>query len=369
MYDFLIVGAGLTGATLARRLTDAGRSCLVVDKRSHVAGNCHTEVRDGIVVHRYGPHCFHTNSLKIWNWITQFGDWKTYVLRAKAYVGGELFSFPINLFTLHQMWGVHTPAEAQEVLDRECERTEGDDAESYLLRTVGRELYETFYRGYTVKQWRKEPRDLPASVVSRIPVRLTFDDSYHVAKYSGIPLQGYTAVVEEILDGIHVELGTAFSEASRGLARQTIYTGPIDALYDYKWGPLEYRSLRFEHERIDSDFYQGGFQVNYPSADVPYTRILEYKHLDGGPKGVTWICREYPETEGDPYYPVRTPENVALSDRYRAQAEADGVIVAGRLGRYKYLDMDQAIGAALLLADRILVGKLQEPLGTDLYRS
>lgn len=352
-HDFLIVGAGLTGATLARQLTDAGHSCLVIDKREHVAGNCHTELRNGILVHAYGPHYFHTNNTKVWDWVQRFARWRTYTPRVKAYAKGQVFSLPINLSTMAQLWGVSSPTQAREMLESKRLDTSGADAESYLLRTVGREIYETFFYGYTYKQWGRQPSELPSSVVSRLPLRCTYDDNYHAATYQGLPENGYTEFVTSVLDSIRVELGVDYFKIGSRLAKHTIYTGPLDALYGYDLGELEYRSLRFEHEFLSIADYQGCAQMNYPDLDVPFTRVLEHRHIHGGQSSGTWVTREYPSLEGDPYYPVQSSMNRALAQRYRARAKADGILVAGRLGTYKYLDMDGAIAAALQLAEKL----------------
>lgn len=353
-YDFLIVGAGLTGATLARRLTDAGRTCLVVERRGHVGGNCHTELRNGILVHAYGPHYFHTNDERVWEWVNRFGRWRFYVPRVKAWVGGEVYSMPINLMTLNQLWGVTTPREAAEALAARRVEARGDTAEAHLLRTVGQELYETFFRGYTTKQWGRPPNELPSSIVSRIPVRLTYEDGYHRAKYQAVPEDGYTAVVEAMLEGIEVELGTEYREVSEGLARRIIYTGSLDALFGYRLGRLEYRSLRFEHELLPVDDFQGCAQMNYPDQGVPFTRVVEYRHIHGGGGSGTVITREFPESDGDPYYPIATSSNLSLARRYRRLAEEAGFLVGGRLAVYKYMDMDGAVAASLRMADRLL---------------
>jgi UDP-galactopyranose mutase len=352
MTAFTIVGAGLFGATVACRLTDAGHRCRVIEKREHVGGNCYTEMRNGTIVHVYGVHYFHTSSEEVWRWVNRFGAWRTFVPRVKATARGSVYSMPINLMTLNQLWGVTTPAQARKELESRKLPIEGADAEAYLLRTVGQELYERFFCGYTTKQWRKPPRELPSSIVARLPVRLSFDDSYHDAVYQALPVGGYTPVVEAMLNGIPVELGTDFRPSRSD--KNVIYTGPIDALYGQQLGKLEYRSLRFVHEALSISDFQGCAQMNYTDLEVPYTRIIEHRHLHGGVDGSTYITREYPADNGEPYYPITTSENVALARKYRAQAESDGYIVGGRLGLYKYIDMDAAIAAALRMADRII---------------
>lgn len=318
-----------------------------------MAGNCYTEECQGIIKHVYGPHYFHTNNDRVWEWVTRFGEWETYVPRVKAWVDDQVFSLPINLMTMNQLWGVTTPKEAQEVLSSKLHDRKGSDAESHLLRTIGLELYAKFFYGYTFKQWDKLPRLLPSSIVSRLPVRFTYDDSYHTAKYQAVPTEGYTRIVEAMLEGIQVELDTDFHTMKTG-DYQVIYTGPIDALYNYELGKLEYRSLIFEDEWLDQPDFQGCAQMNYPDIEVPFTRIIEHKHIHGSSSKRTLITREFPSAHGEPYYPIGTPKNQDLARKYRAKAESDGILVAGRLGLYKYLDMDGAIAAALNLADRIL---------------
>lgn len=341
---------------MARLLTDAGFECLVIDKREHVAGNCYTEKQDGIIVHKYGPHYFHTNDVRVWAFVQRFCHWKPYVPRVKAHTGGRVFSFPINLLTLEQLWGVSTPSSAEAALLERRRDVPGDHAEAFLLRTVGQELYERFFYGYTCKQWGREPRDLPSAVVSRVPFRLNYDDSYHRALYQALPAGGYTGLVESMLDGIHVELGTDFFDLKSVAPKErTIYTGPIDALYAYDLGHLEYRSLRFEQQMLPVADYQGCAQMNYPDHDIPYTRIVEHKHLhDHSASNLTIITKEYPCSSGDPYYPVPTQVNRDLASRYMHRARADGYFIGGRLGTYRYMDMDGAIASAMRLVDHIL---------------
>jgi UDP-galactopyranose mutase len=354
MLDFVVVGAGLTGATIARRLTDRGQRGVVLEARSHIAGNCYTQQRDGFTVHEYGPHSFHTNDDGVWQWVQRFADWDPFTLRVKALVRGRGFvPLPINLMTLNQFWGVSSPGHAREVLDRNAVDAVGDNAEAHLLRTIGYELYRTLFEGYTGKQWGMDPRDLPRSIVARLPVRLNFDDRYHTSKYRALPRGGYTTFVDKMLDGIPVELETPFSFSDRNVARQIIYTGAPDKLYNQDMGALPYRSLRFEHELLDVDDFQGGPVINYPGREVAFTRIVEHKHFHGGPAGRTLITREYPGWSGDPYYPIPTQDNIALAKKYRQRAEKDGIVCAGRLGTYRYLDMDGAIAAALQLANRL----------------
>lgn len=369
-YDFLIVGAGPFGATFARTVTDLGKSCLVIDRRSHVAGNTFTQKIKDIDVHMYGPHLFHTNDHRIWNFVNQFGDWVQNRYSPRVRFGDRLFSFPINLLTLHQLWGVTTPAEARKRLDEvRVPNANPQNAEEWLLSQVGREIYETFFYGYTTKQWFKEPKDLPVSIVARVPIRLTYDDSYFRDQYQALPVLGYTQVFENMLDGVDVELGVDFydwKDSWRSKANRLVFTGPIDQFFDYEFGRLDYRSIRFEREALRGDF-QGHAVINYPSVDVPFTRITEHKHfIPSGPKHIekasdswTVITRDFPippdsaEILSDPHYPIRDEKNSKRLEMYQAVAQrSNDILFGGRLGEYRYYDMDQVIASALVKARR-----------------
>lgn len=374
MHDFLIVGVGPFGASFARTATDLGKTCLVIDRRDHMAGNTYTKSIEGVDVHMYGAHIFHTDNEQIWNFVNRFGDWKPFHNNPRVRVGDKMYSFPINLMTLHQLWGVTTPAEARQKLAEvrvPCDNPQ--NAEQWLLSQVGQEIYELFFRGYTKKQWFKEPRELPASIVTRLPFRLTYNDAYFATKYQAIPRQGYTHVFEQMLDGIKVELGVEFRSLRdkwKTLARQLVFTGPIDQYYDLEFGRLEYRSLRFEFETYEGDF-QGHAVVNYPAENVEYLRIIEHKHFyDAGPKHIreatgekTVITRDIPlppdhrETIDDPQYPIRDERNTATYNCYAKIAEQSGdVLFGGRLGEYRYYDIDQAIASAIMKARRRILG-------------
>lgn len=355
----LIVGAGLFGAVCARELTDAGIRCRVVEKRAHVGGNCHTRPHPDIGCHEhvYGPHVFHTDAPELWRYVQRFGAFNGFVNRPRVRFGDRVFSFPINLLTLHQLFGVSTPAEAEEAL-RLRRRPGGDESsvEGWCLAHIGEELYETFVLGYTWKQWNRHPRELPADIIRRLPVRLDFDDNYYTDRWQGVPTEGYGRVFERLLEGVAVELETDFL-ADRGywMARHplVIYTGALDAFFDYEFGPLEYRSLRFEPEELPFDDFQGNAVVNYTEREVPWTRIVEHRHFDPKPAGGrTLVTREYPAERApgcEPCYPVRTPDNLARLGLYRAgEAELEGrVLFGGRLAEYRYHDMDDTIAAAL----------------------
>lgn len=355
-YDYVIVGAGFYGATCAHELARRGQKVLVIDRRPHIAGNCYTEPVEGIPVHRYGAHIFHTNDERLWRYVNAFSDFRQYCHRVKVSYQGRLLSFPINLMTLHQLWGVNTPEEAESELAKQRRPIEDPkNMEEWCLASIGPDLYETFIKGYTTKQWGREPKDLPASIVRRIPVRLSLDDSYFEDRFVGIPVEGYTPLFERMLEGIEVQTECDFFEdrmTFEGLGR-VIFTGKIDEYFDYRFGELEYRSLRFEQETVEGD-YQGCAVVNYTESHVPYTRIIEHKHFHGihSPKSV--ITREYPddyEVGKEAYYPIGDEKNKALYERYTEIPTE--TIFGGRCGRYVYWDMHQAIGAALTLVEKL----------------
>jgi UDP-galactopyranose mutase len=346
----------LFGATLANLLVQQGRRCLVIDRRRQVAGNCYTELVGGIHVHRYGPHIFHTSDERIWSYVSKFSRFNHFTYRPRAYAQGRIYSFPINLMTLYQVWGVRTPAEAEKKLQEvRVPYDNPRNLEEYALSQVGEELYELFFRGYTTKQWGRDPRDLPASIIRRLPIRLTFDDNYFIDCYQGIPVDGYTALVERMLEGIEVILGCDYFGDRHGLSRaaqRTVFTGRIDQFFDCRFGPLEYRSLHFEEERHQGDF-QGVAVVNYTDLSVPYTRIIEHKHFTFGQQSNTVVTREYPipfSEETEPLYPVNDTTNKGRYERYRDLALRSGVLFGGRLGMYKYYDMHQVIAQAMALA-------------------
>lgn len=362
MYDYLIVGAGLYGAVFAREAADCGKSVLVVDKRPHIAGNVYTEQVEGIHVHKYGAHIFHTNNKAVWDYVNRFATFNRFTNSPVANYKGKLYSLPFNMYTFNQMWGVVTPAEAAAKIEEQRREITGEprNLEEQAISLVGRDIYETLVRGYTEKQWGRDCKDLPAFIIRRLPVRLTFDNNYFNALYQGVPVGGYTNFVANMLDGIEVRLDTDYF-INRGelseLARKTVYTGPIDAYFDYFAGCLEYRSVRFETELLDIPNFQGNAAVNYTDRETPWTRIIEHKWFEFGrdengnelPKTV--ISREYSSEwkPGDePYYPVNDDKNSALYAQYKALADKESnVLFGGRLGEYKYYDMDQVINAAL----------------------
>lgn len=358
-YDYLIVGAGLFGATVARRLKDEGARVLVIDKREHIAGNCYTENDNGIMVHKYGAHIFHTNDDEVWEFVNRFATFNDYVHMVKADYKGEMFSLPFNMNTFREMWGVETSEEACKIIEEQkvAERiTVPRNLEEQAISMVGRDIYEKLVKGYTEKQWGKSCAELPSFIIRRLPLRMEFNNEYFNAKYQGIPVDGYTKLVEEMLKGIEVELSVDFLEHKttyEELADKIVYTGQVDSLLDYKFGELEYRSIRFENERIEEADYQGCAVVNYTDEKTPWTRIIEHKWFC--PKTAeeipnTIISREYSQnwTKGaEPFYPINDEKNNALYARYKAElAKNPKYVLGGRLGDYKYYDMDAAIARA-----------------------
>jgi UDP-galactopyranose mutase len=363
-YDYLIVGAGPFGATFARQVAEHGHRALVIDRREHLAGNCFTEWVEGIHVHRYGPHIFHTADVQVWNYVRRFARFNDYRHRAQVVNNGRTYPFPINLQTLRQVWNVRSTEEAKAKLAEvrvPCERPRSLD--EWLRSQIGEELYSTFFRDYTRKQWGRDPARLPASIVRRIPIRTTDDDSYFndCIRYTGIPIGGYTQLFSNMLDHplIQVELGADFFSRRDYWQRQAhhiVYSGKIDAFFDYEYGHLEYRSLRFEQER-HTGWHQDVAMVNFTGADVPFTRVVEHKHFQPSNNSATIITREYPEEHtpaNEPYYPIRDRSNVARLRRYTRIANSIPVMFGGRLGSYRYLNMDQAIAEALRKAERHL---------------
>ena len=368
-YDYLIVGAGLFGAVIAERMTAAGKRCLVVDRRDHIAGNVYSEEVEGIHVHRYGPHIFHTNDREVWDYVNRFTSFNGFKLGTIANYKGEIYSLPFNMYTFNKMWGVVTPEEAAAKIDAQRKAagiTDPANLEEQAISLVGTDVYEKLVKGYTEKQWGRPCKDLPAFIIKRLPVRFTYDNNYFNALYQGIPVNGYTDMVEHMLQGVEVRLGVDYLEHKAefdALAEKVVYTGPIDAYFDYRFGPLEYRLVRFETEVLDKPNFQGNAIVNYTDRETPYTRIIEHKWFtfgkaaDGSELPKTVISREYSSEwkPGDePYYPVNDGKNQKLYERYKElAAQEPDVIFGGRLGEYRYYDMDQVIAAALAAARTI----------------
>ena len=368
-YGYLIVGSGLYGAVFAHEAKKAGKSVLVIDKRPNIAGNVYTETVEGIHVHKYGAHIFHTNNTEVWNYITQFATFNRFTNSPVANYKGELYSLPFNMYTFNKMWGVVTPEEAAAKIAEQRKEITGEpqNLEEQAISLVGRDIYEKLIKGYTEKQWGRDCKDLPAFIIKRLPVRLTFDNNYFNALYQGIPVGGYTQMVANMLEGIEVRLNTDYFEHKAeldALADKVIYTGPIDAYFDFKLGTLEYRSVRFETELLDIPNFQGNAAVNYTDRETPWTRIIEHKWFEfgkdaeGNDLSKTVISREFSSEwkPGDePYYPVNDEKNGALYAQYKALAAKESkVIFGGRLGEYKYYDMDAVIASALDLCKREL---------------
>lgn len=369
MYDYLIVGSGLYGAVFAHEAKKAGKRVLVIDKRPNIAGNVYTETVEGIHVHKYGAHIFHTNNKEVWDYLQQFATFNRFTNSPVANYKGELFSLPFNMYTFNKMWGVVTPEEAASKIAEQRKEITGEpqNLEEQAISLVGRDIYEKLIKGYTEKQWGRDCKDLPSFIIKRLPVRLTFDNNYFNALYQGIPLGGYTQMVANMLDGIEVRLNTDYFEHKAeldALADKVIYTGPIDAYFDFKLGTLEYRSVRFETELLDIPNFQGNAAVNYTDRETPWTRIIEHKWFefgkdaDGNDLPKTVISREFSsewQPGDEPYYPVNDEKNSSLYAEYKKFAEQEkNVIFGGRLGEYKYYDMDAVIASALELCKKEL---------------
>ncbi|MDY2627886.1 MAG: UDP-galactopyranose mutase [Lachnospiraceae bacterium] len=356
-YDYLVVGSGLFGSVFAYEAKKRGKRCLVIDKRSHIGGNIYTEKIEDINVHKYGAHIFHTSNKEVWEYMNQFAEFNNYINSPVAVYKDELYNLPFNMNTFSRMWGIRTPAEARAIIEKQIEDlhiTEPKNLEEQALSLAGRDVYEKLVKGYTEKQWGRSCTELPAFIIKRLPLRFTYDNNYFNDRYQGIPMGGYTAVIEKMLDGIEVRTDTdyfEFHKANPDVAGKTVFTGMIDEYFGYCYGPLQYRSVQFETEVLDCDNYQGNAVVNYTEREVPYTRIIEHKHFEFGRQPKTVISREYSSEwkQGmEPYYPVNNDENNALYEKYRQLASKESnVIFGGRLGQYKYYDMDKVVAAAL----------------------
>lgn len=353
-YDYMIVGAGLFGATFAQQAAERGQSVLVIDQRSHVAGNCHTPNIEGILRHEYGPHIFHTNSDVVWEYVNRFAKWGQYCLRVKALYQDRMYSLPINLNTLREFYGVNTPEQARKLfisLDNKNKKL--NNLEDWAIATVGAKIYFTLIKGYTTKQWGRSPRDLPISIIKRLPIRFSFDDNYFDSIYQAIPIKGYTCMVENMLDhpNIEIKLNESYSGDFRPIANKLVYTGGVDQYAEYAFGPLEYRSLRFEH-RTESQDQQGTAIVNYTDEHVPWTRQIEHRHFaEQSWTGKSILTKEYScewSPEKERYYPIANTENLAkLAEYQKLVSKQTDVLMGGRLGKYQYWDMDQTIASAL----------------------
>lgn len=363
-YDYLIAGAGLYGSVFAYEARKAGKKCLVIDKRDHIGGNIYCEDVDGIHVHKYGAHIFHTSNQKIWNYVNQFAEFNNYINSPIAIYKDELYNLPFNMNTFSKLWGIKTPAEAQKKIQEQIAElgiTEPENLEEQALSLAGRDVYEKLVKGYTEKQWGRPCTELPAFIIKRLPLRFTYDNNYFNDRFQGIPMGGYTPIIEKMLEGTDVMLNTDFFQFHRenpDVADRILFTGMIDEYFDFCLGHLQYRTVRFETEKLPMENYQGNAVVNYTDRDVPWTRIIEHKHFEFGKQPVTVISREYSTewTPGmEPYYPINDERNNALFAEYRKLADKESnVIFGGRLGNYKYYDMDKVIEAALEMAEKEL---------------
>ena len=356
-YDYLIVGAGLYGSIFVYEMNKKGKKCLVIDKRNHIGGNIYCENIEGINVHKYGAHIFHTSNKEVWEYINKFCEFNNYVNSPIANYKGEIYNLPFNMNTFNKLWGVVTPKEAKAKIEEQKKEffiTEQKNLEEQAISLIGKDIYEKLIKGYTEKQWGRKATELPAFIIKRLPVRFTYDNNYFNDRYQGIPIGGYTKIIEKMLKGIEIKLNTNFfdnREYFENIAEKIVFTGMIDEFYNYKFGKLEYRSLRFETGTLDEENYQGNAVVNYTEREIPYTRIIEHKHFEFGKQEKTVITKEYPSEwkEGDePYYPVNDERNNKLYEKYRELAEKEtNIIFGGRLGEYKYYDMDKVIEKVL----------------------
>ena len=362
MYDFLIVGCGLYGSVFANKCKAIGKKVLIIDQRNHIGGNCYTENIENINIHMYGPHIFHTNNIDIWNYVKNFASFNHYVNRPKVKYGQQLFSFPINLFTLYQLWGVNNPIDANIELEKRKKHIENPgNLEEWILSQVGEEIYEIFIKGYTTKQWNTDPKNLPADIIKRLPIRLTFDDNYFNDQYQGIPVGGYTAMIKNMIDGCDIALGENYfaqKDYWDQKAKMIVFTGRIDEFFNYRYGSLNYRSLRFDHTIHNVNDYQGNAIINYTETAIPYTRTIEHKHFEFiTNNNKTVVTTEYPDTwdkDKTPYYPINTPENQYIYYKYQHLSKVNkNYIFGGRLAEYRYYDMHQVVGSALSKFDKL----------------
>lgn len=363
MYDYVIVGSGFFGSICAYELNKKGYKCLVLEKRNHIGGNCHTENRDDIHIHTYGPHIFHTSNENVWNWINQFVSFNSFTLRPVANYKGEIYSLPFNMWTFSKLWDVTHPDQAKRIIEQQGEEIKNpSNLEEQAIKLVGKDVYEKLIKGYTAKQWRKDPKELPKEIIKRLPVRFNYDNNYFNDKYQGIPIGGYTQIFEKLLEGIDIKLEVDYLKDKNywdNQAKKIIYTGPIDAYFDYRFGELEYKTTRFEHKKLNTDNFQGIAMMNYTDEDIPHTRCIEHKHFEDLSSPVTWVTWEYPTEykakETEPYYPVNDNENNSKYFQYKDLADNEtNIIFGGRLAEYKYYDMHQVIESALNFTNQLI---------------
>ena len=361
-YDYIIVGAGFYGSICAHELNKKNKKVLVIEFRNHIGGNCYTENWDNITIHYYGPHIFHTSNEKTWKWINQFAEFKNFKLNVVANYKDQIFSLPFNMWTFSKLWNIKHPNEAKKIIEEQgSEVLEPQNLEEQAIKLVGKDIYEMFIKGYTQKQWMKHPRELPKEIIKRLPVRFTYDNSYYFDKYEAIPVGGYTQIFEKLLTGVEVRLNCDYFKDKKNydsLADKIIYTGPIDKFFDYSLGKLEYKTTKFSHKRLEMENYQGGPVMNFTELEIPHTRTIEHKHFENSKSDVTWVTWEYPTTyiadETEPYYPVNDETNNEMYSNYKQLAsEQNKVYFGGRLGEYKYYDMDKVIESALKFVENL----------------
>jgi UDP-galactopyranose mutase len=361
-YDYLIVGSGFFGSICAYELTKQGYKCLVLEKRNHIGGNCYTSNRDNIHIHDYGAHIFHTSNEEVWKWINQFTSFNNFTNTPVANYRGEIYSLPFNMWTFSKLWNITHPDQAKKIIKQQSKYIKNpQNLEEQAIKLVGTDVYEKLIKGYTIKQWKKDPKELPKEIIKRLPIRFTYNNNYFNDKYQGIPIGGYTQIFKQLLDGIEVKLNIDYLKNKEYWDAQTnkiIYTGPIDAYFNYQFGELEYKTTEFKHNKLKMDNYQGVAVVNYTDVDIPYTRIIEHKHFDPIESNHTWITYEYPieyrATQTEPYYPVNDEENNQKYLQYKNLANQElNVIFGGRLAEYKYYDMHQVIDSALNFIKKI----------------
>ena len=353
MFDYLIVGSGFFGSICAYELNKQGYKVCVIDKKNHLGGNCYTSNRDGIHVHDYGPHIFHTSNEEVWTWINQFVKFNNFRYSPLAIYKGESYSLPFSMWTFNKLWGVTHPHQAKLIIEQQSKHiNEPKNLEEQAIKLVGTDVYEKLIKGYTAKQWRKSCDQLPKEIIKRLPVRFTYDNNYFNDKYQGIPIGGYTQIFEKLLDGIEVKLGVDYFKDELPQHKKVIYTGPIDKFYNYQFGELEYKTTKFEHRKLDNNNYQGIAVINYTDENIPHTRVIEHKHFEGIESPITWVTNEYPTEykvdKTEPMYPVNDEENNNKYFQYKSLADQEeNIIFGGRLAEYKYYDMHQVIASAL----------------------
>jgi UDP-galactopyranose mutase len=359
-YDYLIVGSGFFGSICAYELNKAGYKVCVIEKRTHIGGNCYTENKDNINIHTYGPHIFHTSNESIWKWINQFTTFNNFTLRPVANYKGDIYSLPFNMWTFNKLWNITYPEQAKNIIkDQSSYIIEPTNLEEQAIKLVGKDVYEKLIKGYTHKQWRKDPKELPKEIIKRLPVRFTYDNNYFNDRYQGIPIGGYTQIFQKLLEGIDVKTDINYFEDNLPEHDKVIYTGPIDKFYNYQFGELEYKTTRFEHKKINVSNYQGVAMMNYTDIETPFTRCIEHKHFEDSQSDVSWITYEYPieykVNETEPMYPVNDLENNFKYSQYKSLADLEeNIIFGGRLAEYKYYDMHQVIESALNLINKLI---------------